>query len=579
MSRRIQLLTLYPGAPSDQLQGELKAVDIDGCNKYEAISYVWGETSGTEVIVCNGASVHITHSLHRALARMRRADAPRVLWADQICIDQDNNEEKSTQISLMDIIYRNARRVLVWLGEDEERIAIKAFTLITTLEKIFSDEKQRLEFDRRHSDGVHSLGISKYAWSSLRALTVLPWFTRAWVIQEIGTKAPAILFWGNTHIEWELLHSVCKTLTNYHHLRGHLDIKTAHIKYMYRRFIEPDRTTRHANRFSFFYELHRARHLKATDPRDRVFAMLGHYSIRNSENQHLRDLRSDYTKTVEQVYTDVTTRGLVGDSTLTTLASVQHRYLPSSSDFTAPGHISIPSWVPDWREYRSHILSEPTSPHRASRDLRPCLRVDMSNTLWIEGILVDTIAVCAEPFRPREFQVDRDSISKIWHDACGQSEFDMSVSYLSTSCKHGTKEGDHDRSAVFALLQTLSNACVAIAWQDQQPYESISKQQWLAHGAAYLASAVRDLPVSNEMLKLAEEGDTGKWTRAANGASSNRTFATTSSGYYVLGPGIIEPGDVVCVLKGGRCLFVCGHGAANICLLANVMYTGLCMER
>lgn len=165
------------------------------------------------------------------------------------------------------------------------------------------------------------------------------------------------------------------------HLRKHVDIQTPIVKYMYRRFIEPDRSSRHANRFSFVYELHRARHLLASDPRDKVFAMLGHYSIRNGPNRQLRDLKPDYTKKLEDIYMDAATRSLVGDSSsLLTLAAVQHDSIPSGHDAVNLANLDyssmaspnkLPSWVPDWRIYQSHILSEPTSPHRAGGGGQP----------------------------------------------------------------------------------------------------------------------------------------------------------------------------------------------------------------
>ena len=50
-----------------------------------------------------------------------------------------------------------------------------------------------------------------------------------------------------------------------------------------------------------------------------------------------------------------------------------------------------------------------------------------------------------------------------------------------------------------------------------------------------------------EMAKKVETKD--DWSRAANGASTNRIFARTKKGYYVLGPKVIREGDVVCVLS------------------------------
>jgi hypothetical protein len=172
-----------------------------------------------------------------------------------------------------------------------------------------------------------------------------------------------------------VLHTICQKLTDYHHLRKHFDIKTDLVKYVFQRFIEPERSSRHTNRFSLMYELHRARHLKITDARDRVFAFLGHYSVRMDDNpEGLAGLHADYNKDLVQVYTDVAVRALTSDrSSLITLAAVQHLDLVSGDELSAQamsqdGDVDkdkLPSWVPDWETYTSKILSELISPHCA----------------------------------------------------------------------------------------------------------------------------------------------------------------------------------------------------------------------
>lgn len=77
-------------------------------------------------------------------------------------------------------------------------------------------------------------------------------------------------------------------------LRMRFSIFTPSIRYLYQRFVEPTQETvshhlqNHTdhsfarnllNRSSFVYELHRARHLLAKDPRDHVYAFLGHFSL------------------------------------------------------------------------------------------------------------------------------------------------------------------------------------------------------------------------------------------------------------------------------------------------------------
>ncbi|KAK2761021.1 het domain-containing protein [Colletotrichum kahawae] len=582
-NRLIRLLTLSPGPTDGALEGQLEVVSIDNVDgDYETISYVWGNPERTQRISCNGMYMSITDSLHGALKRLRLTHSSRRLWADQICINQDNVSEKSEQIPLMDIIYRNASRVLVWLGNDNHGIAAEAFRLVKDLGVAFGLHQGQPNLGHDLSNKLGHLVNSRDLWSPLRELTRLPWFTRVWVVQEIGGKAPGTLFWGEAYIDWEILYSVCKAINGEHHLRKQVDVQTPKITYMYRRFIEPDRTiaNRHANRFSFLYELHRSRHLVATDPRDRVFAMLGHYSIRNGLNQKLREMNADYTKTVEQVFTDVASRALVGDdSSLLTLAAVQHHSLPSSrgsmaieladcADYCSLSPNGLPSWVPDWRLYQSHILSEPTSPHHAAGRSQPDLRADEdSKTLHIKGVIVDIVAACSEPFRPREFHVNGSewsvAIQEVWRDVCGQSSgFNLSKEYLPN--RQLFQGGEIEGLALFAYVQTLSNACVATAWQDNNhPYESIPTQQWFAHGVSYLIRAAAGDSSSyavsddnyNKLRESAAGGDAAKWARAANGASCNRKFARTRDGYYVLGPRVMEPGDVICVLYGGKMPF------------------------
>lgn len=366
------------------------------------------------------------------------------------------------------------------------------------------------------------------------------------------------------------MHKVCHELTDFHHLRKKFDLETAKIKYVFQRFIKPQETSRHANRFSFIYELHRGRHLEVTDPRDRVFAMIGHYSVQYGTDRELQALQADYNKTVEQVYTDVAARALKGDrESLITLAAVQHMTLPSNKTRTAnsepcPNNLRLPSWVPDWRTYQSHILSEPTSPHRASGAKTPDLHVnESSQILSVRGILIDTIDACSDGLKPKSFHAgngynhhEAPAVERLWRDICGHHSFNLTERYVN---------GD---SAALAYTQTLSSGCVAIWWawdaENRLPYDQVPEREWLAHGAAYLTKTVGpDTDVSQELWDVVAEQGPGKWSQAANGASSNRAFARTAKGYYVLGPKVMEVGDVVCVLFGGKmpfCLRPWGEG-------------------
>lgn len=374
------------------------------------------------------------------------------------------------------------------------------------------------------------------------------------------------MFWGECEIDWMALHRVCDRLTDYHHLRSKLDIRTANVKYVFQRFIQPDPKSYHANRFNFIYELHRARGLHLTDERDRIFAWLGHYSI-HTKNQQLAMLEADYKKSVVEIYTDVAKRALVGESdeangsALIALAAVQHMSLPSKSgkEIELNDQVGItdaktlPTWVPDWRTYQSFILSEPIVPHRAHGTSTPKLEImGDESILKIHGVTFDVVKRCSRSLKAKEFHAKptRDetelAIEYLWHQVCEKGEFNLIESY------------PDGQEALFALMQTLSNGCVQIAGRENKAYRDIPRTRWLEQHATYLAKVLDwSICPKLEMLakRVAGEHEGEHWSRAANGASKNRKFARTEKDYYVLGPKVMEKGDIICVLFGGKMPF------------------------
>lgn len=362
-----------------------------------------------------------------------------------------------------------------------------------------------------------------------------------------------------------VLCNVCEKLGSYHLLRSRLDIKTSSIKYFHQRFIEPDLDSHHANRNNFIYELHRARGLKFSDDRDRVFAWLGHFSLCKS-SQMLQALRADYRSSTTQVYIDVARRALMADtekidgSALITLAAVQHLSPQSHHDARTEGHQGIqrriedklPSWVPDWRISRSFILSEPISPHRAHRSSLPELEfIDGGLTLRITGLEFDSIEACSRPFSSKEFHIvyppeARSTIEYIWHDICKKDHFSYDNKYA------------NGQESLFACMHTLSNGCVQVTGREKRTYHAVPRSRWLKQQASYLVKTLgRSEVVGLDVRDLADEtqSEEDQWSRAASAASKNRSFARSSKDYYILGPEIMEVGDVICVLLGGKIPF------------------------
>lgn len=118
----IRTLKLLPGTEGICCELSVMSLKHAACC-YEAISYVWGDTSKLFNIKCDGKLFPVRINLADALWTIRHPTEPRILWADAICINQNDKKEQGRQVMMMGKIYEQAKRVLVYLGNDDENIA------------------------------------------------------------------------------------------------------------------------------------------------------------------------------------------------------------------------------------------------------------------------------------------------------------------------------------------------------------------------------------------------------------------------------------------------------------------------
>jgi hypothetical protein len=134
--------------------------------RYESLSYTWGSLNDTcgQPIFVHGCEMQVSRNLDLALMALRRSKRTRTLWVDAICINQQNNRERSQQVSLMRKIYSLARRTIVWLGEED------------------TDSTQAMEWisSLKH----YTIITSIIPWEAVIRLFRQSWFTRIWVVQE-----------------------------------------------------------------------------------------------------------------------------------------------------------------------------------------------------------------------------------------------------------------------------------------------------------------------------------------------------------------------------------------------------------
>lgn len=84
---------------------------------YKALSYTWGDVNDVTPILLNGRPFLATKNLEKALRRLSMLGEDVIFWIDALCINQADNDERSSQVRLMRAIYENTEEVLVWLDE------------------------------------------------------------------------------------------------------------------------------------------------------------------------------------------------------------------------------------------------------------------------------------------------------------------------------------------------------------------------------------------------------------------------------------------------------------------------------
>lgn len=300
----IRLLTLLPGPESSIVRCSLEHVSLINPPEYYALSYCWGDATVTTGIVINEAPVQVTTNLESALRHLRDKGYS-CIWVDAICINQHDKAERNQQLLWMGSIFRRAKEVEAWIGE-EDGDSHEAF-----------DDISAEAFDFANRDKVASL---------VRFLE-RPYWRRVWVIQELALARATILHCGQRDISWERLVSLVQSETLKDSTPALDNVRNLIQFYRDATVMKPLRLVK---------ALSRSCSSLATDPRDKVFALLGlvydsgYYLPVPNYRQSLRDLCVGMT--------------LSGLSTTRNFPLDVIVLLGSGCDNTS----GLPSWIPDW---------------------------------------------------------------------------------------------------------------------------------------------------------------------------------------------------------------------------------------
>ncbi|KAJ0373557.1 hypothetical protein COL26b_008279 [Colletotrichum chrysophilum] len=115
--RQFRLLRLAPPSEDGVVsQLQLETFSLDEAPPYFCLSYVWGDPKRFIGVNCNGKMITVTGNLFHAIQTCLNRHPDAWLWADGICINQDDLAERSSQVLFMGAIYRNASMILAHPG-------------------------------------------------------------------------------------------------------------------------------------------------------------------------------------------------------------------------------------------------------------------------------------------------------------------------------------------------------------------------------------------------------------------------------------------------------------------------------
>lgn len=306
-----------------------------------------------ETIRIGGRQIRITTGLAAAMRCLRSSSQSVYLWIDQICINQQDTEEKEVQVPLMGVIYKQATNTLIWLGEDDDtgpQLAVRTLQEIHTRLQLSNvmitpDDFQRLQVAL----------MNDKSWWAVRQLFRRRWFTRTWTIQEAILSTHCYVQCDTTVFSWDDITAwsytleqsgLLKWLMNYDELDAmYSNLVTTDLsirpiggivinELQQTRVIELTRQ-RGVQKLGILPLLDclimaRVRYAAAGEPKDKVYGVLGFAG---------EMIKPRYSKEVafRDVYHEASIAQLSGNSFALPLLSCVDAEQPLR-----------PSWVPDW---------------------------------------------------------------------------------------------------------------------------------------------------------------------------------------------------------------------------------------
>jgi len=365
----IRILSLTPSPQhTDPIKGNLLHVSLDDAtgndapssfqaasffgvarstHRYSALSYTWGEPNPdgpSSSILIEGASLRVTKNLDHALRQLRNeikpTELPSYWWIDAICINQDDVEERNSQVALMRRIYGSATQVQVWLG-DEYDDSTDAIGLVKKL--AHPPRRGPAHLKTVYPDIPDETKLKNLACVS--SLFQRSWWDRVWVRQEVALAYNLSFLCGNASCTLEELTAAERALEDsLFQLRVNLEqedvphilkiIQTKQTRRAEGLLELRDKSRKGDNYIDLSTLLFHARACRATDLRDKVFGVLG------LADPNVYELAVDYRLPIRDVFLKAATAIISKTGRLDILSAAQN----------IDRVHSLPSWAPNLKD-------------------------------------------------------------------------------------------------------------------------------------------------------------------------------------------------------------------------------------
>ena len=358
--REFRILRLRRRTLQPELRCEFITVSIDNPPPFETLSYSWdGEAISDDTsIIVNNCRLPVTPKVFRFLWYRRSFWSEAFLWIDAICINQAPIDEKAgsvdqaalaernAQVALMGDIYRCASRTLIWLAHplDVENPDL-ARRCVSSLASLNAIEPPVDLLSRAF------LGLVINVWP-LVSMFSLSYFSRIWIVQEVALAREVQVLYGDAVFNWGELKAALDALRKNQSLLS--QIPADELPRQFQRavinFTCIDTIRMRCGRNDkadlgrLLERLLPHRHFESTDPKDRIFGLLG---VASDAGQY-EVTKPNYGQSVYELY-QRTARYLFNRNSTSLFflqfAGIGYEKSPLRHD---TGKGCLPSWVPDW---------------------------------------------------------------------------------------------------------------------------------------------------------------------------------------------------------------------------------------